>query len=130
MSQRSLTDFQPLFREAFFIPRLQSERFVQTFERLEALNDLLAGPLFSIYENGHCDYVFMDKSRFPNINSIDDFFDRNKQLIQEYREHFEQLQPLIEGEQEDWNLILFQLDKKIEASELASELLSRRISLE
>ncbi len=130
MSQRSHSDFQSLFREAFFIPQLQSERFIQTFQHLEGLNDLLAGPLFSIYENGHCDYVFIDKSRFPDIHSIDDFFERNKKLIQEYREHFEQLQPLIEGEQEDWNLILFQLDKKIEASELASELLARKLTLE
>ena len=54
-------------------PRPSTERVAAIWEELELTLDSLAGPLYSIYEQGECDYVFRERLRFPTIHDPDSF---------------------------------------------------------
>ncbi|MBX9851753.1 MAG: hypothetical protein K2X86_08350 [Cytophagaceae bacterium] len=62
-----LKRFKEIFWDAFHKPKLETEKFLEVWEGLEPVNDMLAGPFYCICSNDQCDYVFKDKARFPSI---------------------------------------------------------------
>jgi hypothetical protein len=124
-TEKNLLKFKSLFWDAFHVPALQSEKYVIKFRELEPLNDLIVGPLFSIFETGNCDYIFESDERFKGINSADHFFDWLVASIKEYAEKIADSNPQTEEEEHDVQTLLFQTDIKMELAELAYEIVKR-----
>jgi hypothetical protein len=126
----SLERFKEIFWDAFHRPKLVSERIYGTWENLEPINDLLSGPLYSIYENGHCDYVFQKKHPFESIASADDIMDWFQDLLRQYAEGLQAaVPPASEEETRDLQVLDYQLDIKAELCEMAYEICKERLSL-
>lgn len=121
--EQLLTEFKKNFWDAFHRPKLESERFEQVWKELEPINDLLAGPLYSIYEKGNCEYIFQDNERFPEIKNPDDLFDWLHARITYYKEEVENEKPQNEKEEHDVKVLLYQADKKMELAEAAAKVL-------
>jgi hypothetical protein len=120
--------FKEIFWDAFHRPKLESEKFTEVWQRLEDVNNLLAGPLYAIYTNGHCDYFFEDKSRFAGINNEDDFLDWCTQHIHEYKENVSNIPSENESEEKDKQVLLFQTDIKMELAHLAYTIQKSRVN--
>ena len=117
--------FKEIFWDAFHRPDLKSEKFEAVLARLQPLHDLLAGPLFSIYENARCDYIFQDKDRFPHIHHADDFLNWCIEIINQYKDGITSETTETEPEKKDKQLLLYQTDMMMELSDLGYELISR-----
>jgi len=126
----SLERFKELFWDAFHRPKLGSSRILETWENLEPINDLLSGPLFSIYENGNCDYIFLKQEEpFQAISSPDDLMDWFQDLLKHYAEGLQAATPpASEEETRDLQLLDYQLDIKAELCEIAYEICVERLS--
>jgi len=126
----SLERFKELFWDAFHRPKLSSSRILETWENLEPTNDLLSGPLFSIYENGNCDYIFLKQEEpFQAISSPDDLMDWFQDLLKHYAEGLQAATPpASEEETRDLQLLDYQLDIKAELCEIAYEICVERLS--
>lgn len=124
----SVERFKELFWDAFHRPKLSSPRIFKTWESLENINDLLSGPLFSVYENGNCDYVFLQHAPFQDIHSPDDLMDWFQDLLRQYAEGLQAATPpTSEEETRDLQLLDYQLDIKAELCEIAYELCASRL---
>jgi hypothetical protein len=121
-----LTRFKKIFWDAFHRPALRSPVFQHLWESLEPINNLLAGPFYAIYTNGHCDYVFQDATRFPGIDHADDLLDWCIRLVEKYRQDIESSETTNETEDKDKELLLFQTDLKMELSDLAHRITKKR----
>ena len=125
----SVERFKEIFWDAFHRPKLMSSRIVETWESLEKTNDLLSGPLYSIYEKGNCDYVFLRHQPFEAIASPDDLMDWFQDLLRQYAEGLQAATPPAnEEETRDLQLLDYQLDIKAELCEMAYELCVARLS--
>ncbi len=124
----SLERFKEIFWDAFHRPKLVSGRIFNTWESLEHLNDLLSGPLFSVYENGSCDYVFLQEAPFQDIHSPDDLMDWFQEILRQYAEGLQAATPPTSDEEmRDLQLLDYQLDIKAELCEIAYELCAARL---
>ena len=124
--EEALVHFKEIFWDAFHKPALKTVKFQKLWERLEHINSLLAGPFYSILNNGNCTYVFEDKTRFPGIDKPEDFFNRCIELTEKYKAEI--LKATTEGEEEseDKKVLLFQTDIKMELSETAFQLICQQ----
>jgi hypothetical protein len=115
-------EFKNIFWDAFHKPDLKTEKFKNIHLNLETINNILAGPFYSIYEKGECYYVFRDKVRFPSINDADDFLNWSTNLIEEYRRGV--LEGSVENDEEskDKQILLYQTDIKMELADLAYQM--------
>ncbi len=122
-----LTRFKELFWDAFHRPQLGSIRIQEVWLSLETINDILAGPLFSIYENGNCDYIFHNQEVFKSIINADDLMDFFQEALKKYAEGLEKATPpLSDTELKDLQTLDYQLDLKAELCEIAYQLCSER----
>lgn len=121
--QMSLEKFRSLFWDAFHRPALSSERFNRAWLSLEHFTNMLAGPFFSIYEKGNCDYFFEDKTRFPEINDPDDFLDWSVELVTAFRDAVMELPAETEEEIKDKQVLLFQADIMMELAGIGYDLI-------
>lgn len=127
----SLEHFKALFWNAFHRPQLKSERIHQVWLSLEPINDILAGPLFAIYENGHCDYIFSNQEVFESIVNADDLMDFFQELLKKYAEGLEHATPPTDDtERNDLQTLDYQLDLKAELCEIAYQLTLARFEKE
>ena len=112
-------EFKKLFWDAFHRPDLKTDKFKNIHSHLETINDILAGPFYSIYEKGECNYIFNDKLRFPSINDADDFLNWSMALTGEYRKGI--LEGSVDNDEEskDKQILLYQTDIKMELADLA-----------
>lgn len=125
----SVERFKEIFWDAFHRPKLTSTRILQTWEKLEPINDLLSGPLYAIYEKGDCDYVFLKNEPFATILSPDDLMDWFQDLLRQYAEGLQAATPpTSEEETRDLQLLDYQLDIKAELCETAYEICVERLS--
>lgn len=128
LNSMSLERFKEIFWDAFHRPKLSSSRIFGTWEGLEHLNDLLSGPLFAVYENGNCDYVFLQQAPFQDIHSPDDLMDWFQEILRQYAEGLQAATPpASEEETRDLQLLDYQLDIKAELCEIAYELCAARL---
>jgi len=119
-----LEEYRKIFWDAFHRPKLSSEKYVDLWQKLDLINDVLSGPFFSIYENGNIQYIFEDKTRFPNINSIADFNTWASYLIHSYHDEVESLdKPIDKTEEFDLQVLRFQTETKNRLLELAMSIL-------
>ena len=108
-----LEEYRKIFWDAFHRPELKVPKYAELWQSLDLINDVLAGPFFSMYENGHIQYVFEDKDRFPNINSLDDFKIWATYLINVYHDEVESLdKPANKYEEYDLHVLRFQTETK------------------
>ncbi|HEX8545694.1 MAG TPA: hypothetical protein VF691_01960 [Cytophagaceae bacterium] len=121
-NEQKLERFREIFWDAFHEPRLKSEAALTVFQSLEQLNSILAGPLFSIYEKGNCDFVFDDNLRFPTVKTNADLFERNISIINLYREKIEKMEIKSSEDEGDKKVLLYQVDLKMELADLAYSL--------
>ncbi|HXA00960.1 MAG TPA: hypothetical protein VNW99_03170 [Cytophagaceae bacterium] len=117
--------FREIFWDAFHRPDLKSEKFENTLIELQPLNDLLAGPLFSIYENGQCDYMFKDKVRFPQVKHEDDFLNWYIDVINQYKDLISSKTADTDIEEKDKQILLYQTDMMMELAGLAYEIIGK-----
>jgi hypothetical protein len=117
--------FKEIFWDAFHRPDLKSEKFERVFAELQPLNDLLAGPLFSIYENAQCDYMFKDKQRFPQVKHRDDFLSWCIEIIKQYKDVIGPVTAETEAEKRDKQILLYQTDMMMELADLGFEIISK-----
>lgn len=125
---KELEEFRKIFWDAFHKPELETDKFRRLWERLEPVNDRVAGPLYSIFSQGHCDYIFRDKQRFPLINQADDFMDYCESVVRHYHEEIMKETVETEEEKKDRQVLLYQTDIKMELSHLAYKILTRDVS--
>ncbi len=123
---QELNKFRELFWDAFHRPKLKSEKYHTIWHNLEGVNGMLAGPLFSIYENGDCDYVFAD-NRFPGMNDADDLLNWLMGFTEEYRTTILAPQPESDDESDDLQVLLYQTDMKMELADLAYQIQKKRL---
>ncbi len=114
-----LDHFREIFWDAFHRPDLKTDRYYQLWHRLEHISDLLAGPMFSVFEKGEYDYVFQDKNRFPNMHSADDFMDWCMEKINHYQEALIAEVPTNEPERKDQQLLSYQTEVMMQLAEMA-----------
>lgn len=108
-----LEEYRKLFWDAFHRPELKVSKYAELWQSLDLINDVLAGPFFSMYENGHIQYIFEDKDRFPNINALDDFKIWATYLINVYHDEVESLdKPANKDEEYDLHVLRFQTETK------------------
>jgi hypothetical protein len=117
--------FKEIFWDAFHRPDLKSEKFEMIRIELQPLHDLLAGPLFSIYENVQCNYVFQDNDRFPGVNHPDDFLNWCIEIISQYKDTIISETSETEVEKKDKQILLYQTDMMMELADLGYELITR-----
>jgi hypothetical protein len=117
--------FREIFWDAFHRPDLKSRKFESKWAELQPLNDLLAGPLFSIYENAQCDYIFKDKVRFPGMDHPDDFLSWCIDIINQYKELISSDIADTDIEKKDKQILLYQTDMMMELADLAYEIISK-----
>ena len=118
-----VNQFKEIFWDGFHKPSLKSQKFQTVWESLEHLNSLLAGPFYSILNQGNCDYVFDDKIRFPAISHPDDFFTRCIELTEKYKEEILKVPAESDEERQDKKVLLYQTDIKMELSDLSYQIL-------
>jgi hypothetical protein len=123
-----LDNFKKLFWDAFHRPKLETEKFSLLFNQLEHLNDHVAGPFYSLYSNHNCDYVFIDKKRFPGINDADDFLDYCTSTIEKYYNAVSEVTAETDSEKKDKQVLLYQVDIKMELAQLAYEILKKQFN--
>lgn len=123
MKDKLLDRFRSLFWDAFHVPDLQTDKFKQVWEQLEPLNDQVAGPLFSVFEKGNCDYIFEDNERFASVNTPEDLFERLVDINKQYAEKAASIPAETDEEKKDLQTLLYQADIKMELSELAVQIL-------
>lgn len=123
-----LARFKEIFWDSFHRPKLDTEKYTRLWESLEPINNGVAGPFYSIYSDGHCDYIFQDKQRFPLINNIDDFLDYTEALVRDYQEEVMKVLPETEEEKKDRQILLYQTDVKMELVQLAYQILEKRFN--
>ncbi len=120
-----LEEYRKLFWDAFHRPALKVDRYAELWKSLDLINDVLAGPFFSMYENGHIQYIFEDKDRFPNINSVEDFNVWATYLINVYHDEVESLdKPTTKDEEYDLHVLRFQTETKKKLLALALKILA------
>jgi len=124
---QELDKFRELFWDAFHRPKLKSEKYHAVWHELEGANGMLAGPLFSVYENGDCNYVFTDKKRFPTMHDADDLLNWLMGFIEEYRSNVLTVKPESDDESDDLQLLLYQTDIKMELADLAYQIEKKRL---
>jgi hypothetical protein len=118
-----LERFKEIFWNAFHRPKLESDRIQQVWLALEPVNDILAGPLFAIYEHGNCHYVFKKEELFHNILNADDLMDFFQALLKKYAEGLEHATPPTNDQElKDLQTLDYQLDLKAELCEIAYQL--------
>ena len=122
-----LERYKEIFWDGFHRPKLLSTNFSVLWESLEPINEHLSGPLFAIYENGNCDYFFQDKNRFPWMNIPEDFMQWCTDRIEKYKEAVENTECLNKEEEKDKELLLFQVDIKMELADIAYEIQVERL---
>lgn len=123
-----LQRYREIFWDAFHRPKLGSEPYFQLWQQLETINDYLAGPLFAVYEHGHCDYLFQDKKRFPEIHRADDLLHWCMEKVEQYRASVELTEVLDETQAQDKEVLLYQTDLKMELSEIAYQIQLERLA--
>jgi len=127
-----LDQFRQLFRFAFRNPRREApkiitERFESVWGDLELIGDCLAGPLYSINEQGECDYVFVDKdNRFPGVITPHDFRQWCLDLAKNYRDGILAHAPRNEAEEADQRILLEMADAMVNLSHLAYSIIGQR----
>ena len=121
-----LKKFKEIFWLGFHTPKLSTHKFIDLWNQLEAVNEMLAGPFFAIYSNDHCDYIFSDKTRFPNIKDADDFLDYCTFHIHHYSDAVSELACMDEAEENDQKILLHQTDIKMELANLAYGIIGSR----
>lgn len=127
MNEQALLRYKDIFWDAFHRPKLLTEKFQNVWQELEPVNDHLSGPLFSVYEHGHCDYFFNDKNRFPWMNIPEDFMQWCTDRVEKYKETVEKMDALTPEEEHDKEILLFQVDIKMELADIAYEIQSQRL---
>ena len=127
MTEQALERYKEIFWDGFHRPKLFSEKFTSIWLSLEPVNDHLSGPLFAVYEKGHCDYFFQDKNRFPWMNLPEDFMQWCNDRIEKYKEVVENTEATNKEEDHDKEILLFQVDIKMELADLAYEIQSKRL---
>jgi hypothetical protein len=115
--------FKEIFWDAFHRPDLKSDKFEKILAELQPLNDLLAGPLFSIYESAQCDYFFTDKTRFPDVNHKDDFLNWCIDIINQHKDLITSARAETEPEKKDKQILLYQTDMMMELADLGYEII-------
>lgn len=124
LPQDLLHTFKSKFWDAFHRPNLKSEKYTAIWLALEPINDWLAGPLFSIYENGDCNYVFADKERFMAVDSPSELLEWGNGVIMDYKEAISAANAKGELEQHDRDLLHYQIDIKSELMQLGYQIQS------
>jgi hypothetical protein len=124
-----LDQFKKIFWDAFHRPKLNTDKYVELWNSLEPVNDQVAGPFYSIYTNGHCEYIFRDKDRFPQIKDADDFLDYCTEVIKKYQEEVTNVIPQTDEEKSDKQVLLYQVDMKMELANLAYQIEKDRLNL-
>ena len=122
-----LERYKEIFWDGFHRPKLQSDDYLKLWESLEPINDHLSGPLYAIYEKGNCDYFFQDKNRFPWMNLPEDFMQWCTDRIEKYKEAVENIEADTKEAAHDKELLLFQVDIKMELADLAYEIQTERL---
>lgn len=122
-----LDKFRRVFEEAFYErAKMKTGRFFDVWTDLELISDEIAGPLYSIYEHGQCDYVFREKLRFPGIRDADDLLNWWLGSVKDYRKRVQKTKPRNDEEREDQTRLLQVADKMEEASRLGHEIVKQR----
>jgi hypothetical protein len=119
----ALIRFRKIFWDAFHRPKLETETFANLWQQLESVNNLLAGPLYAIFTNGNCDYMFNDKHRFPGVNTADDVLNWCISFIEQYKEGISSKLPSSVDEEKDQEILFYQTDLKMELADLAYTIL-------
>ncbi|MCU0417851.1 MAG: hypothetical protein MUE33_11780 [Cytophagaceae bacterium] len=112
-------NYKKLFWDGFHRPHFKSTRIQLIWESLDKLNDVLAGPLFAVYEKGHCLYILEDKSRFPNIHTWEDVRRWAIYFTDAYSDEINSIEDLTEDEKYDVQVLRFQNDTRVTLIDLA-----------
>ena len=119
--------YKEIFWDAFHRPKLITDKFTSIWQSLEPVNEQLSGPLFAVFEKGQCDYFFQDKNRFPWMNLPEDFMQWCTDRIEKYREVVENTEAIGNEDEHDKEILLFQVDIKMELADLACEIQTERL---
>jgi hypothetical protein len=119
--------FKDLFRQGFIRPQLITKQFKEVWSDLEGWTDTLAGPLYSIYVDENCDYIFCDsETRFKGIKSEDEFLVWCLGIVEEHRRGANKIEAKTENELTDQLILLSQTDIMEKLSHLAVDIQRHR----
>jgi len=123
-----LEQFRQLYEHAFAPLAIVSESYRNLRPDLELASDELAGPMYSIREDGNCDYVFEDKWRFPGVSDAETFLRWCKSCVGEFRRLVDVVKPTSAEEHSDQAHLLQLADRMEELSALAYRMVKARSS--
>ncbi len=123
----TLEEFRDRFWPSLRTPRgRRSRRFYDVWADLELIKDELAGPLYSIYTKGECDYVYSDRTRFPTIHDPESFLAWCLSLVDQYRQGALKAEPSDEAEKSDQAKLLESADAMESISRMAFGIVRER----
>lgn len=118
-----IKEYKSVFWDAFHRPSLKTDKFRQLWLSLEPVNDLLSGPLFSVYEKGECNYVFGDHKLFQGVGDKDDLMTWLTERVEKYMQTVREMSAETTDESEDKRILLFQSDVKMILCDLAYKMM-------
>lgn len=106
-NEENLMLFKKLFKETFYNTKFKTRRFYEFYQDLEGLQDTIAGPFYSIYKDGNCDYVFEgDREIFKGIKSCEDYLKWCLDIVKDYKNRVNELKAYCENEKKDKEVLL------------------------
>lgn len=120
--------FKELFEQAFYIsPKFKTNKLKEFWSDMELLRDALAGPLYSIYSNGNCDYVFKGKHEaFKEIKNNESFLSWFLYIVEDYKTRINIINAVNMDEKEDKQVLLQQAKIMERLSYIAVDIQKRR----
>jgi hypothetical protein len=116
------SQFKQKFWDGFHEPNLKSDKYIELWKQLEISDYWLAGPLYAMYENANINYLFIDQNRFADINTLDDFVAWANEIIDNFKQGIAKVPAEKQVEQDDLNLLQYQIHIKLELITLASQI--------
>ena len=104
--------FKELFDQAFYVsPKFKTNKIKEFWSDMELLIDALAGPFYSIYRDGNCDYVFKgDHEAFKGMKNNALFLSWCLDIVEDYRNRVNNINAVNIGEKEDKQVLLEQTE--------------------
>ena len=102
--------FRELFEYAFYSKsKFKTNKIKEFWSDMELLRDGLAGPFYSIYIDGNCDYVFKgDHEAFKGIKNNELFLSWCLEVVEDYRNRVNNIDAVNMNEKEDKQVLLEQ----------------------
>ncbi len=131
-NKENLLLFKELFEEGFYNTKskLKTRKFRNFYIDTELIRDSIAGPFYSIYMKGNCDYVFNgNHENFKRIKNCEDYLTWCLEIIAHYKNKVNEEKAFDEKEEKDKQVLLSQIELMKRMSYMAFDIQKDRFDI-